>query len=165
MGLGRRPLAWAVLGLLTLALIGVIALQAVPPPLAPTAAPQAAAATTASGSASAAAGTTAPSGTTASAANSGGGGGASTTINATEKDFAIALDNASVPAGSVTFKISNQGPSPHNITIKELNKVSDTFDAGKGGNFTVDLPAGTYTVICNIPGHEQLGMHVMLTVK
>ena len=164
MGLGRRPLAWAVLGLLTLALIGVIALQAVPPPLAPTAAPQAAAATTASGSASAAAGTTAPSGTTASAANSGGGG-ASTTINATEKDFAIALDNASVPAGSVTFKISNQGPSPHNITIKELNKVSDTFDAGKGGNFTVDLPAGSYTVICNIPGHEQLGMHVMLIVK
>lgn len=164
MGLGRRPLAWAVLGLLTIALIGVIALQAVPPPLPPTVAPQAAAATTASGSASAAAGTTAPSGTTASAANSGGGG-ASTTINATEKDFAIALDKTSVPAGSVTFKISNQGPSPHNITIKELNKVSDTYDAGKGGDFKVDLPAGTYTVICNIPGHEQLGMHVMLTVK
>ena len=157
MSLGRRPLAWAVLGLLSIALIGVIALQAVPPPTPPTAAPQAAAATAPAGSVTAA--------TTAPAASASSGGGASTTINATEKDFAIALDSASVPAGSVTFKISNQGPSPHNITIKELNKVSDTFDAGKGGNFTVNLPAGTYTVICNIPGHEQLGMHVMLTVK
>jgi uncharacterized cupredoxin-like copper-binding protein len=156
MGFRERPLALAVLGLLTIALIGVIALQTVPPPLVPTAAAQAAAA------APAAATTAAP--TAAPAANTGGGG-ASTTINTTEKDFAIALDNASVPAGSVTFKISNQGASPHNISIKELNKVSDTFDAGKGGNFTVDLPAGTYTVVCNIPGHEQLGMHVMLTVK
>ena len=86
------------------------------------------------------------------------------TVNATEKDFAIALDTSLVKPGTVTFHIKNDGPSPHNITIKELNKTSDTYDAGKGGDFKVDLPAGTYTVICNIPGHEQLGMHVMLTV-
>ncbi len=86
------------------------------------------------------------------------------TINTTEKDFAIQLDTSLVKPGMVTFHIKNVGPSPHNISIKELNKVSDTFDAGKGGDFKVDLPAGTYTVICNIPGHEQLGMHVMLTV-
>ncbi len=153
MGFRERPLALAVLGLMGIGLIGVIALQTVPPPAVPTKVPQAAA-------------TTAPvlsSPTAAPAASSGGG--ASTTINTTEKDFAIALDNSSVSAGSVTFKINNQGPSPHNITIKELKKMSDTFDAGKTGQFTVDLPAGTYTVICDIPGHEQLGMHVMLTVK
>jgi len=158
MGLGRQPLAWAVLGLLTIALIGVIALQAVPPPAIPTAAPKAAAAAPAGSPTSS---TAAPS----ASASSGGGGGASTTINATEKDFAIAIDNSSVPAGSVTFKINNAGPSPHNISIKELKKTSDTFDASKGGDFKVDLPAGTYTIICNIPGHEQLGMHTMLTVK
>ena len=160
--LGRRPLAWAVLGLLSIALIGVIALQAVPPPATPTKAPQAAAATAPAGSAAAGSAVAAA---TAPAANASSGGGANTTINATEKDFAIALDKSSVPAGSVTFKITNQGPSPHNITIKELKKASDTFAAGKGGDFKVDLPAGTYTVICDIPGHEQLGMHTMLTVK
>ncbi|MCA1669940.1 MAG: hypothetical protein LC793_21640, partial [Thermomicrobia bacterium] len=96
MGLGRRPLAWAVLGLLTIALIGVIALQAVPPPAIPTAAPKAAAVAPAGSP------TAAPS----ASASSGGSGGASTTINATEKDFAIAIDNSSVPAGSVTFKIN-----------------------------------------------------------
>ncbi|MDQ6604262.1 MAG: c-type cytochrome [Chloroflexota bacterium] len=86
------------------------------------------------------------------------------TINATEKDFAIQMDTSLVKPGSVTFHIKNTGPSPHNIAIKELNMTSDTFDPGKGGDFKVDLKEGTYTVICNIPGHEQLGMHVMLKV-
>jgi plastocyanin len=153
MGIGNRPVAWLVLGLLGLGLIGAIVLQTVPPPAPPTAAPQAAAS---------AASPTAPPTAAASSAPSGG---PSTTINATEKDFSIALDKSSVPAGSVTFKITNQGPSPHNITIKEMNKLSDNIDPGKTGQLTVDLPAGTYTVICNIPGHEQLGMHTMLTVK
>lgn len=156
MGIGNRPVAWLVLGLLGLGLLGAIVLQTVPPPAAPAAAPAAAAPATSAAS---------PTAASTTAASSAPSGGPSTTINATEKDFSIALDKSSVPAGSVTFKITNQGPSPHNITIKELNKSSDNIDAGKTGQFTVDLPAGTYTVICNIPGHEQLGMHTMLTVK
>jgi plastocyanin len=155
MGIGNRPVAWLVLGLLGLGLLGAIVLQTVPPPPPPTAAPQAAAPAAASPSA-------AP---TAAAASSAASGGASTTINATEKDFAIALDNSSVPAGAVTFKIKNSGPSPHDIGIKELNKASDIVDPGKSGELTVDLKAGTYTVICTIPGHEQLGMKMTLTVK
>ena len=163
MGLGRRPLALAVLGLLTIALIGVIALQAVPPPAIPTTVPQAAA--------SAASPTAAP---TAAAAASGG---PSTTINATEKDFAIAIDNSSVPAGSVTFKVSNQGPSPHNVGVTKQSdsskagvtgpviKDSDTIDPGKTTSVTMDLQPGTYNVVCTVPGHVQLGMIVALTVK
>jgi mono/diheme cytochrome c family protein/plastocyanin len=86
------------------------------------------------------------------------------TINATEKDFSIALDTSLVKAGTVTFHIKNDGPSPHDISIKELNKTSDIIDPGKSADFKVDLKDGTYTVICSIPGHEQLGMHVMLKV-
>ncbi len=167
MGLGRRPLALAVLGLLSIALIGVIALQAVPPPATPTAAPQAAAPT--------AAPTAAPAVTSVA---SGGGGGASTTINAMEKDYAIAIDNSSVPAGSVTFKISNQGPTPHNVGVTKQSdsskgggvtgpviKDSDTIDQGKTTSVTMDLQPGTYNVVCTVPGHVQLGMIVQLTVK
>ena len=110
MGIGNRPIAWLVLGVFTLFLVGTIALQAVPPPVTPTAVPQAAA--------PAAAPTAAP----AAAA----GGGASTTINATEKDFAIAMDNSSVPAGSVTFKIKNDGPSPHTFHVKVGNDEMGT---------------------------------------
>jgi plastocyanin len=153
MGIGNRPVAWLVLGLVGLGLVGAILLQTVTPPAPPAAAPAPAP--------SAASPTAAPT----AAASSAPSGGPSTTINATEKDFAIALDNSSVPAGSVTFKVKNNGPSPHDIGVKELNKATDIIDPGKSGELTVDLKAGTYTVICTIPGHEQLGMHVTLTVK
>ncbi|MHB8646848.1 MAG: cupredoxin domain-containing protein [Thermomicrobiales bacterium] len=148
MGFRERPLALAVLGLMGIGLIGVIALQTVPPPIPPTTVPQAA-----------------PAATPTAAVAASTGGGASATVSATEKEYAIALDNSSVPAGSVTFKITNQGSLPHDISIKEMKKTSEMIDAGKTGQFTIDLPAGTYTVICDIPGHEQLGMHVTLTVK
>lgn len=152
MGIGNRPVAWLVLGVMALLLVGAIGLQVIPPPSAPTTAPQPPAAAS-------------PTAAPAASPAPGGGGGAGATINATEKDFAIALDNSSVPAGPVTFKIKNDGPSPHNISIKELKKASDNIDGGKTGQFTIDLPAGTYTVICDIPGHEQLGMKTTLTVK
>ncbi|HEY7908662.1 MAG TPA: gluconate 2-dehydrogenase subunit 3 family protein, partial [Thermomicrobiales bacterium] len=35
-----------------------------------------------------------------------------TTVNVIEKDFAFAFDTSTVPAGTVTFAITNQGPSP-----------------------------------------------------
>jgi plastocyanin len=86
-------------------------------------------------------------------------------INAVEKDFAIALDKTTIKAGSITINVKNNGPSPHNIEIKELSKATANIDPGKSATLAVDLKPGTYTVICNIPGHEQLGMHVTLTVQ
>ena len=88
-----------------------------------------------------------------------------TAINVVEKDFAIAMDKTTIKAGSITINIKNNGPTPHNIAVKELNKASDTIDPGKTGSLAVDLKPGAYTVICNIPGHEQLGMKITLTVQ
>ncbi len=87
------------------------------------------------------------------------------TVNASEKEYAISMDTSLVKPGTVTFHIKNTGTLPHNISIKELNKTSDNVDAGKTLDFKVDLPAGKYTVICAIPGHEQLGMSTALTVS
>jgi len=86
-------------------------------------------------------------------------------VNVTMKDFAITLDKSSVSPGSVTFTIMNAGPSPHNLAFPDLNKVSETIDAGATTKLTVDLKPGMYSYICNVPGHEQLGMKGMLTVK
>jgi len=30
--------------------------------------------------------------------------------------------------------------------------------------FTVDLEAGTYQLVCNLPGHYEAGMHTVFTV-
>jgi gluconate 2-dehydrogenase gamma chain len=105
-------------------------------------------------------GTTPPAATAANQAN-----GAGTTVNVIEKDFAFAFDRSTVPPGTVTFAITNQGPSEHNLAFTSINKVSDTIGGGQTTKFTVDFQAGTYPFICNIPGHAQLGMKGTLTVK
>jgi plastocyanin len=111
---------------------------------------------------------------TAAPSTGGGGGGGSAggpppagdnAFNAEEKEYAIALDKTQIKAGSITFNVKNVGSIPHNLAVKELNKVSETIDAGKSTTLTVDLQPGTYTVICEIPGHEQLGMHITITVQ
>jgi plastocyanin len=104
-------------------------------------------------------------------------GGPGTTIAATEKEYAIALDKSSVPAGNVTFDVHNTGSLPHTIAVtpgdgaSKAKGVTGTvigdsgnIDAGKTGTLTVALQPGTYQVVCTVPGHVQLGMIVQLTV-
>lgn len=99
-------------------------------------------------------------------------------INFIEKDFAIAMDKSTIKAGSITFNIKNNGPSPHNVGVTKqadsskgggitgpVIKDSDTIDAGKTTSITVDLQPGTYNVVCTVPGHVQLGMIMQLTVQ
>jgi uncharacterized cupredoxin-like copper-binding protein len=104
-------------------------------------------------------------------------GGPGTTVAATEKEYAIALDKSSVPAGNVTFDTKNTGSLPHTIAVTAADGASKAkgvtgkvigdsgnIDAGKSGTLTVNLQPGTYQVVCNVPGHVQLGMIVQLTV-
>jgi plastocyanin len=173
--MGRRPLAWFVLGLVFAFLVVSILLQAVNKPVTTSSAgSSSSAASPAQGTTVAGGGNTQAGGGTPVAPS---GGGPAGTINATEKDFAISLDKSSIPAGTITFNIKNDGPSPHNLGIAPGNgaskaqgitgktlKDSDNIDAGKTGSITVDLQPGTYQVVCSIPGHIQLGMIVQLTV-
>jgi uncharacterized cupredoxin-like copper-binding protein len=107
------------------------------------------------------------------------------TILTTEKDFAIDLEESTTPAGSVTFDVTNDGPSTHEfvvfdtdlaedelpvdgttVTEDDLDLVDEAEDIAPGvdSSLTVDLQPGTYVVICNIEGHYQAGMHASLTV-
>lgn len=88
-----------------------------------------------------------------------------TTVNVIEKDFSFEFDKSEIPAGTVTFHIVNQGRAPHNLEFTSINKVSETSGGGEMTQFTVDLPPGMLPYICNIPGHAQLGMKGILTVK
>ena len=107
------------------------------------------------------------------------------TIVTSEKDFGIALEEASTPAGSTTFDITNDGPSTHEFVVFKTDLAQDalpvdgstvtegTLDLvdeaediapGVGTSLTVDLEPGSYVVICNIEGHYTAGMHAALTV-
>jgi uncharacterized cupredoxin-like copper-binding protein len=100
----------------------------------------------------------------------------------------IALDQASVPAGTVTFKVVNDSKgmihemilspvadpatalpySKEDMRIDEegaghLGEVAE-LDAKATGSLSIDLKPGTYILYCNIPGHYVLGMWTLLTV-
>ncbi len=113
--------------------------------------------------------TAAPASAGGAAAPAGGaasGGGAASTVNVVGNDFKFMLDKTSVPAGNVTFAFKNEGPTQHNFVLLVGGKeqASMLIDAGKSANFSANLPAGTYKYVCNVAGHEQLGMVGMLTV-
>jgi uncharacterized cupredoxin-like copper-binding protein len=119
-------------------------------------------------------------------------GGASTTANShtiTLSDFKIATDTTNFAPGSYTFTIKNDGPSQHELLVFSSNlqpaafptdasgdmqedgagvtKVSDgdNIDPGKTQSRTVDLSQpGTYTLVCNLPGHFKAGMYTTITV-
>ena len=95
--------------------------------------------------------------------------GGAKTVNVTEKEFSIALAGGkSLKAGSYKFAVRNTGKIQHDLAIEGggLNETkTKLIDAGKGADLNVALKPGNYTFYCSVPGHEQAGMKVAVTVK
>jgi uncharacterized cupredoxin-like copper-binding protein len=103
--------------------------------------------------------------TTEAGGSSGGGGGE--TIPIAESDFKLDPADPTAKAGTVTFKLTNDGQAPHNLEVEGdgVEEVSDTINPGDSTDFTVDLEPGTYEIYCTIDGHKDLGMEGELTVN
>jgi plastocyanin len=61
----------------------------------------------------------------------------------------------SIPAGQVTLAIDNRGNLPHNVVIEGVGGGSPVVEAdgGQVDVATITLEPGTYSYICDIPGH------------
>ena len=98
----------------------------------------------------------------------GGGGGGGETVDVSLVDFAIEPADETVNAGSVTFAVTNDGQSLHNLEI-EGNGVEEELpsdlSAGDSGDLTVDLQPGTYEWYCPVGNHREMGMEGELTVN
>ncbi len=107
-------------------------------------------------------------------------------IRADLKEYAIALTSATVRPGQVTFIAHNVGSTAHDLIVLKTDLAADKIPLdgqsgtaktdgrvdgveeippGQNRNLRVDLPAGHYVVICNVPTHYQLGMRTELTVQ
>jgi uncharacterized cupredoxin-like copper-binding protein len=91
-------------------------------------------------------------------------------IPVAEKEFSIALQGGNeLKAGPQTFAVANQGKVQHDLAIegKGLPKEPKTplIDPGKSADLKADLKPGKYKFYCTVPGHEQAGMKVDVTVK
>ena len=83
-------------------------------------------------------------------------------------DFEITPATLTVTAGTVRFQVTSQGPTVHNMTIRDAagQRVANSVDLhpGDSDDVTANLASGTYVVFCSFAGHESLGMHSTLTV-
>jgi uncharacterized cupredoxin-like copper-binding protein len=85
----------------------------------------------------------------------------------TERDFKFDTPDIAV-TGVVALAVTNAGPTVHDLSIRDAaaKVVGETHDLKPGASetLTVDLPTGTYTIFCALPGHESLGLKGTLTV-
>jgi uncharacterized cupredoxin-like copper-binding protein len=102
--------------------------------------------------------------------------------------MAIAVDQASIKAGRVTFVVKNDAigekhefvvlklakpgaalpydPAKDKVIESKAKKLGEVEDVAPGDtkNLMLDLKPGSYQLICNIKGHYMAGMSALLTV-
>lgn len=133
--------------------------------------------------------TTAPNSTGPSTMAPDGSAAAGAAINVTEAEFKIEPSATSAAPGAVTFHITNSGTQAHEFVVIKtdtssaqlpmasdgaevdedasgLTPVGEVEDiaAGASADLPVNLEAGHYVLICNVPGHYSLGMRTDFTV-
>ena len=100
------------------------------------------------------------------AADTGTTAGKATTVTVTAgkpTEFHFKLSKATVPKGSVTFKIVNKGKLAHDFKI--AGKKSKMVQPGKSTTLKVTLKSGKQKYQCTVPGHAAAGMKGTLKVK
>lgn len=94
----------------------------------------------------------------------GGGNGDGVTVEGSD-DFSFSPATLTIDADSdVSVTFENVGDVPHDWTVEELG-IQLSAAGGESETSTINAPAGTYEVICTIPGHADAGMTGTLVVE
>jgi uncharacterized cupredoxin-like copper-binding protein len=110
-------------------------------------------------------------------------------VGVTLADYSVTPDESSAPAGDVTFDITNDAEQTHEFVVFKTDLAEDQLPTNADGDvdeegegvehideiedvtggstqsLTVNLDAGNYVLICNLPGHYRQGMHASFTVE
>lgn len=112
----------------------------------------------------------------------------SSSVTGEVKEWEVVVDKDSVPAGEVTFTITNNGTIEHEFLVvktdladgeipvdgdhfsENLDSISvideiGEYAAGTTEALTVTLEPGNYQLLCNIPAHYSAGMHTAFVVE
>jgi uncharacterized cupredoxin-like copper-binding protein len=105
-------------------------------------------------------------------------------VKASEMKFVLTADSA--PAGDVTFAVDNVGGVKHEMVVVRTDKAAsdlgksngeadesgavgevgaDKLGPGDSATLKLNLKAGHYALICNLPGHYAAGMYKDFTVR
>jgi uncharacterized cupredoxin-like copper-binding protein len=105
-------------------------------------------------------------------------------VDVTLAQFAVSPRVPKARAGNVTFRAHNAGTITHEFVViktsklaadlpivkgraSEANNIGETGDVkpGQTKSVTINLAAGHYALICNLPGHYLAGQHTDFTVE
>ena len=104
------------------------------------------------------------------------------TVRVIEKEMHVLASPKVVPAGRVSFEIRNGGSVAHELVVlrhdrggrlpvrhfkaEEAGVLGEAAEIapGKRTRLTLRLKPGRYLLLCNVPGHYQLGMFTLLRV-
>jgi plastocyanin len=86
-----------------------------------------------------------------------------TTVEVGMFEYRFELSTQTVRSGQVTFHIVNKGAETHNFSINGV-KAGTIIGPGATDTYTVALPPGNYTYVCDVPFHADRGMTGALTV-
>ena len=110
-------------------------------------------------------------------------------VAVTLEDFKLTTATLTLPAGPVSFDVTNNGPSTHEFNVDRTNLAADKLPIDSTGLFvaedspllhrqgsvesaalgthhklSLNLAPGTYVVYCDLEGHYLSGMHVTIDV-
>ena len=113
-----------------------------------------------------------------------------TPVDVRLEDFKVRQDAAVVPAGDVSFRILNEGPTSHELIVVRTELAPDKLPLQRDGltvneeapgidlldetegldiddrqTLALRLAPGHYVLYCNLEGHYLGGMHGALTVS
>lgn len=96
--------------------------------------------------------------------------GPSAAIPVTLADFTVTPDVIETTGTSISFQVVNEGPTPHNLAIRDASGtvlgVTSDLSTGDTEQLTITVPGpGTYITFCTLPGHESLGLKGELIVR
>ncbi|MFA7296023.1 MAG: plastocyanin/azurin family copper-binding protein [Dehalococcoidia bacterium] len=114
------------------------------------------------------------------------GGAASGKIDVVLSEWAIKPSAAKAKAGTVEFATTNKGATAHELAVYQTDAAPDklaqaggmadekqvtvigrtaSLDANKSESKKVELKAGKYVLVCNLPAHYGQGMRAAFTVE
>lgn len=89
-------------------------------------------------------------------------------VRATLSEWAVELSQSTVPAGPVTFTITNSGTIPHAFEVegRGIERETKLIQPGQTDTMTLDLKVGMFEVYCPVgkDSHKKLGMDTHLKV-
>lgn len=85
-------------------------------------------------------------------------------LGSAANEFSLVLLPAEVPAGDVVLTATNGGAEEHTVALKGGTPTAEIAPGGSDTLAVGTLAPGTYTFVCTIAGHEQLGMKADLLV-